>query len=308
MMKKFLQQVLLFWAIICIVHIIPCIVFENKAKSSTDKVPYAKINEVIKMADVDADLVVLGNSRAEGGYDTALMNGMSGLKCLNLGNSGYSFDYSYHIMYENYIKHNKKPKYIIVEVGPWCFFDQIGPIYTIQMLPYINRPEFKFYIDLCPQLSMVDKMLLFRYVGKQRKVMEEIVYLRRPLDQKKETKTSWCKDYFGKPQRLEHRKSTIELFASFLNESKAQGIDVILVCSPLHVDDGLRYFNMDGFWNIVRYCNMGKGFPMVTYQDYFGNDTTLFSDPAHLNDAGKRLFTAKLMHDLDSVGIIPSHH
>ena len=307
-MRKFLLQIVLFWVIICIVHIMPCIVFENMAKSCTDKGPYARINEVIQMAGVDADLVVLGNSRAEGGYDTAVMNGMSGLKCLNLGNSGYPFDYVYHIMYENYIKQNKKPKYIIVEVGPWCFFDHVSPIYTIQMLPYINRPEFKFYIDLCPQLSKADKMLLFRYFGKQRKVMEEIVYLKRPVDRKKETKTSWCKDYFGKPQRLEQRKSTVELFASFLEESKAQGIDVILVCSPLHVDDGLRYFDMDGFWDIVRYCNKGKGFPMVTYQDYFGNDTTLFSDPAHLNDAGKRLFTAKLMHDLDSVGIIPSHH
>ena len=307
-MKRFALKIFLFLMLVALVVCIPSVIFERLAINTTNVSPYARINEVNDMKDVDADLIILGNSRAEMGYDDSLMTSLCGMKCLNLAYSGYSFDYEYHIMYESYLKHNKKPEYIIVDVSPIVFFDHNKPVYNIQMLPYLNRSEFEFYIELCPQLTKVHKILPIKYFGKMAKVMKEINRLMYPEEKhtEKKRKVQWNKnkDFYGKPQPLENNKTIIELFGRFLAECKTQNIRVILVCSPLHTNDGSKYFDMKGFWNTVMWCNKDTHFPMATYQDFFGNDTLCFSDPGHLNEYGKQLFTTKLIHDLDSVGII----
>lgn len=305
-MKRFVLRGFLFLTLVVLIMCIPGVIFERLAVNTTNVSPYARINEVNDMKAVDADLIILGNSRAEKGYDDSLMTSLCGMKCVNLAYGGYSFDYEYHIMYESYLKHNKKPEYIIVDVGPIVFFDHNKPVYNIQMLPYLNRSEFEFYIELCPQLTKVHKMLPIKYFGKMARVMKEINRLKHPEEKHAEKKTNvqWSKDFYGKPQPLESNKMVIELFDRFLDECKEQNIQVVLVCSPMHIDYGLKYFDMDKFWTIVKWCDYGTGFYIVTYQDYFGNDTVYFSDPGHLNEYGKHVFTNKLMHDLDSVGIL----
>ena len=107
-MKKYLFRILLFSIVLVLVLSIPSAIFEKLATSSTDVLPYSSINGISKMENIDADLLVIGNSRADMAYDDSLMTCLSGMKCLNLGRHGYSFDYEYHIMYENYIQRNKK--------------------------------------------------------------------------------------------------------------------------------------------------------------------------------------------------------
>lgn len=307
-MKRFLCQIGVFLVVWVTVCSIPFCVFEKKAKENSDKHPYSNINKVTKLKNVDADLIILGNCRAEGGYDDSLMTALSGLKCLNLGWGGSSFDYSYHIMYKTYLKHNKKPRYIIAEIGPWAFFEHELPVYNLQMLPYINRPEFQFYIDMCPQLSNTDKVLFFRYFGKLRKVIEEINRLNEPeKNNVQKSNNDWRNDIFGKPQRLEYNKAIVQLFYSFFDECLSDGIKLILICSPMHIKDGLSYFDTDNFWRIVKSCASGTGFPIISYAEYFGNDTTYFTDPAHLNSHGREVFSTKLIHDLDLAGIIQTN-
>ena len=305
-MKRFLCQIGVFLVVFVIVCTIPFYVFEKKATECTDKSPYAKVNEVTKMKDINADLLILGNCRAAGGYDDTLMTSLSGLRCLNLGWGGSSFDYSYHIMYKTYLRHNKKPRYIIVDMSLWAFLDHETAVYTIQMLPYINRPEFQFYIDMCPQLSNADKLLFVRYMGTMVKVVEEIHRLNRP-EPPKEIPSSWQEDYYGEPQPLRCNKAIVQLFDKFLDECLSDGIQVILVSSPMHVKDGLNYFDTKTFWNIVTECVSGTGFPIISYAEYFDSDTTYFSDPTRLNGQGREVFTSKLIHDLDSVGIIKTN-
>lgn len=304
-MKRFLCHVSVFLVIVIAVCTIPPYVFEKKAKDCTDQDPYANINKVSNLEHVDADLIILGNCRAEGGYDAFLMSSLSGLKCLNLGWSGSSFDYSYYIMYNTYLKQNKKPRYIVLETSPIVFFNHEPPVYNLQMLPYINRPEFQFYIDMCPQLSNADKVLFVRYFGNLIKVFEEIDRLNHKTKNNPEKNNmGWGKQYPRKPQPLKCDKSIVLLFDMFLDECLSEGIEVILVCSPMHVNDGLSYFDTNNFWTIVKRCVSGTGFHIISYAEYFGNDTTYFSDPTHLNKHGREVFTTKLIHDLDSVGII----
>ena len=285
------------------VCLIPIYIFEKRAKSCLDIQPYSNINKVTNIKHVDADLIILGNCRAETGYDASLMSSLSGLKCLNLGWSGSSFDYSYYIMYNTYLKQNKKPRYIVLEASPIVFFNHEFPVNSIQLLPYINRPEFQFCIETSPQLSNADKVLFVKYFGKLIKVFEEIGRLNHKAKNNPEN-NSWGEHYLSEPQPLKCDRSIVQLFDMFLDECLSEGIEVILVCSPMQVKDGLSYYDMKTFWSIVLQCVSGTKFPVISYAEYFGDDTTYFSDPTHLNKHGREVFTTKLIHDLDTVGII----
>lgn len=304
-MKDFLCKICVFLLMFITVCLIPICIFEKKAKSCIDIQPYSNINKVTNMKYVDADLIILGNCRAESSYDASLMSSLSGLKCLNLGWSGSSFDYSYHIMYNTYLKHNKKPRYIILEANPIVFFDHEFPVNSIQLLPYINRPEFQFCIETSPQLTNADKILFVKYFGKIIKVFEEIDRLNHKAKNNSEKNNNgWREHYLSEPQPLQCDKSIVQLFYMFIDECLSEGIKVIVVCSPMHVKGGLSYYDMKTFWSVVLKCVSGTKFPIISYAEYFGDDTTYFSDPTHLNKYGREVFTTKLIHDLDSVGII----
>ena len=298
----------MFLVVFALICSIPLYIFEIKAKECSSKDPYQRINYVSGLVNSNADLIILGNSRAANSYNDSILSLLIGLKCLNLGWSGYPFDYQYNVMYKTYIKQNKSPHYVLLEVSPYAFFDYANPNYIIELLPYINRPEFKFYVELCPELSWVDKILFLKYAGKLNKVRKELVSF-KPSEQKiekikKEKKMKCYSNDVGGQHSVECNTSIIRIFNTFIDECLENDIKVILICSPIHIKDGASYFDMEGFWKIIYQCIENKEIMVLNYQDFFGNDTIYFQDPVHLNYYGRDCYTEKVAHDLDSLKLI----
>ena len=305
-MKRFLIETTLFVIVVFSFCCLPMLQFEKEAKQCDFRNPYSRINWVTNLKDSDAEVLILGNSRALDCYNDSILSVVLRKKCLNCGFAGYPFDYQYHIMYQTYIKNNRKPNYIIVEVNPWAYFDYFNENYIVEMLPYVNRKEFDFYIKICPELSESDKLLFVRYAGQLRNVIHELYLFHHP---EKDYWNSviikkWRSDMFTEERELEHDESIVQLFNSFLKECAEQGIKVVLVCSPIHQQDGARYFDMEGFRNLIYDCASETNTCFLDYDALFGNDTTLFIDPMHLNDLGRTNFSLKLAHDLDSLDIL----
>ena len=319
-MKSFIIRVViflvLFLSIIALFLLPITVVFEQAACRSKDLDPYSRINFVTECKDFNADLIIIGNSRAKDGYNDALLSKETGLKCLNLGMAGYPFNFQYHIMYKTYIKQNVKPKYIIAEIGPFSFLDYTTPRYTIEMLPYIDREEFKFYYDICPELSFMDQYRIVRYAGKYEEIFSEIWKLRGSeqiqsiaVDNLEDVpvNVAYEKNYLKKKKfAVERDPAIIKVFNSFLDECNAQGIQVVLVCSPIHTTDGLSHFDMEGFWSLIAEIQKGHHVKVLNYQNLYGNDLRYFANSMHLSPYGKYSFTRRIAHDLDSLNIIRS--
>ena len=305
-MKKFICQIIVFSLLFVLICTIPLVVFEKRAKDCTTRPPYSSVNFANNSKNIDADLIVIGNSRAECSYNDSILSAMTGLKCVNLGWAGYPFDYQYNVMFKTYIKQNKKPKYIMVEVAPWAFFDYVNPIYIIELLPYINQPEFQFYVELCPELSWIDKSLFVKYAGKLNKVRKELVLFKSPIHKtEKVNKRKWNSNYITGSCRLECDSAIIRVFNTFIDECLGNDIQLILICSPIHLKDGASHFDMDGFWKIINSSIKNKDIKILDYENLYGNDTSYFQDPMHLDDGYARdCFTKKVAHDLDSLGIL----
>ncbi len=294
--------------------------FEQFTYKNKSLDPYCRINFVTECKDVNADLIIIGNSRAEGGYNDALLSKQTGLKCLNLGMAGYPFNFQYHIMYKTYVKQNSIPKYILVEIGPFSFFDYSTPQYTIEMLPYIDRTEFKFYFESCPELSYLDHYRIIRYAGKYQEMVSEIKKLKES-EKTTDLQTLLTNDSLGNTEMpdnnngyeenylkketfdLEKNPDIIKIFNSFLYECEEQGIKVILVCSPIHTTDGASHFDMTGFWSLIEKIAKNHKVKVLDYETLFGSDRRYFSNSMHLNTYGINCFTRTIAHDIDSLFI-----
>ena len=303
-MKRFLFRLTLFFITFAVICIIPCWIFEKKAKECTDREPYSRINMVDNLKDFDADVVVLGNSRAECGYVVPILDSLTGKKWVNLGISGYTFDIQYNLMYKRYLEQNKKPQFIILETSTITSFSRSLAPYNIEMLPYVGHESFKSYTNMCPELTFADKIMFVKYFGKLDLVAKELKKFERPETEVGLNMMAWETKNGSVNQKYKFNVEIMESFCGFLDECVAEDVKVILVCSPVYGDPMKRTYDMDRFWRNIKYFTAGKKVPILSYQDLYCRDRSFFSDPIHLNEYGGECFSIRLAHDLDSLGLL----
>ena len=301
-MKRFVIHIALLCLVCTVCLAPPLYYYEYLARQNTTMEPFCSINRVYSYSHDDADLIVMGNSRSMH-YNTAILDSLLGLKCRNIGWAGHPFDFQYHGMFKTYMRYNKPPKYILQEITPQLFFSSDDTGFVLEMLPNIDKPEFQFYIDLCPNLSYADKFLLVRYAGKMEQVIKQIGEL------KEEKSVDFCSVFhpwqFEGKRPVEKDPQIISLFQHYLDECDSLGIRVVLLCSPFREEDAKKYLDMNAFWNQIDTITKGRDVNILNYQSYFGSDTTYFFDPAHLKPMAVAAYTRKVAHDLDSLCIIP---
>ena len=307
-MKRFLIRLILCFIVLVVICMIPCRIYEKKAKECTDMEPYSRINLVDNLKNFNADVVVLGNSRAECGYNVSILDSLTGKKWLNLGISGYPFDMQCNVMYKRYLEQNSKPQFIILETSPITSFRRSQRTYNIEMLPYVGRDGFKAYVDMCPEITVADKWMFVRYFGKLDLVVKELQKLEKPRKQTESIKKDWDGEndtIRGKEiEEFRFNAAIIKSFCGFLDECLEQDVKVILVCSPIYGDRVRGYYDMDDFWRRIKYVVSGKKVPILIYQDIYGYDASYFDDQIHLNEYGGEQFSIQLAHDLDSLGLL----
>lgn len=303
-MRRFLFRLTFCFIILVVICIIPCLIFEKKTKESTD----STINNVAHLQHFDADLIILGNSRAASGYNASILSALTGKKCLNLGIHGQSFDFQYYVMYKRYLVHNNKPQYILVDVGPSAFFKRLNNNgYSLEMLPYVGQDDFEEYFNICPRYRIADRIMFVKYFGKLDLVIGQLGKMENKEGKPKRDETMESikiNDSSTMPLKCECDTTIIRLFCNFLEECVEENVNVILLCSPMYSASGKTPYDMDNFWHIIKYCVSGRKAVAISYQDLYDSDTSYFADPMHLNSYGRDCFTTKLAHDLDSFNLV----
>ena len=309
-MRKFVIKIFLF-AILFSISLSPLYLYftyyEKMAHTCNTVSPYRQINRIHNMKDMDANVIVTGNSRAEGSYNDSILSDELGIKCINIGWSGYPFVHQYHVMLKTYFSQNKKPDYIIQEIGPWAFLDHVNPIYSLEMFPYLNQSNFHFLEEICPEITKWDRFIMIRYIGKLAQIYNEILYI-KGIEKKYPIRYGFKSNYIKKKQALERDSTILNLFKNYIIECKENNIELIFVCSPIHILEGQRFFDMDGFWSIFNKIAKENNIMILNYQNLYGNDTTYFANSMHLNKYGRDCFSHKIAHDLDSLNIISARH
>ena len=136
-MKKFLVRFHIWFVILFLASILVDWMISSGLRK-TDIRRYAVWNDIYG-GEINADLAVLGNSQAWGGYNTFIMDSMLGLNTYNFGIDGHTLRYQL-IRYETYRRFNTQPKVILLNV---CSFGT----FSIMADKAYDREQFFPYID-----------------------------------------------------------------------------------------------------------------------------------------------------------------
>lgn len=303
-MKSFLKELLLFfflWSIIT-----GCIDIYYTKHLKTQHIREIETWERIFGDSIDADIFILGSSRAMSHYIPSIIDSISGFSCYNFGLDGKKIDSD--IMLYNILKKHieNKPKYLIwdISLNGFSFSSKYG---DQQYTPYLFNSEIWGSINKDSiHFTLADKYIpLLRYWRKQ--VFPHYNALLFADNGYVNLNEKWSpqKMIEAKQNPIEFKIEPIilERFRQTIRELKSNGAKVILVVSPLY------YEGMDCILNskslIDSFQTYASEENCLFYNftnDSICHDTSLFYNAWHLNETGAKLFSNKIALTIDSLG------
>lgn len=313
-MKKFVKGILLFTLSVLFVATISDFAI-SKGLRRTERGHFYTMNALMNQT-MDADVVILGNSRAAGAYNPAIIDTMLHVNSRNLGVSGQPFGVSY-LRWQLYHRRNKNPKLLIVNIDFRDLRMVAKGVEKDQYYPYMHDTLVKPYLDLYGFTWPEKHIPMYRYRGDY-KLMAlgfcELLHLRH------DQKGHYYKGYANENTKWDGQKlnqilsqgkikgqcepQAVQLLEQFLQETQQDGIPVVFVYSPLYkkLKD-----NLDETQTRKAYQDLSERYdiPLLDFSEIaFCSNSSYFMNGHHVNRKGATAFSAKLAQSIDSLGLL----
>lgn len=309
-MKQFLKTILLLTCILLVLNVVLDILF-TKALNRSQGIVYREWNNIIHNT-VDADLLVVGSSRAWVQYDPYIMDSVLSVNSYNLGLDASHIQRQI-VKYEVYRHYQKKkPSILIINFDYWGDWE-INYWQREQFFPYLVYPYIRKAITRREPFSKAELYLpMYRYYK------QGIASLTKcTATENKKVKGSWYKGYLANELmwdgsrlaeidtiRFSSLPDVVDEFDEFLAGLQKDGIKVIFVSSPIYIGATERLVNPDDFYAFRDSLSTKYNIPVLDYiYDDICYDTTYFYNATHLNKTGAQKFTMELAHCIDSLGL-----
>lgn len=311
-MKKFIVRFLI-WLMILFLASILVDWMVSSGLRKTDIRRYAVWNDIYG-SNIDADLVVLGNSQAWCSYNTFIMDSMLGLNTYNLGMDGHTLHYQL-IRYETYRRFNPKPKVILLNV---CFFGTFSIMADEaydreQFFPYINDGALISQVAKEKRITWLDRHLpLYRYFGYREEVENGISAFFGDSDFQdggmhkgfRGNNYSWSSK--GIPEEVcdSIDMKLVEELERFAENCDREKIKLVFVKYPMCYPILEHVGNLRESDSIFETVAVRHNMPILDfYHSDISEDSTNYYNYSHLNSKGAELFTIELCRELDTIGI-----
>jgi hypothetical protein len=309
MILKFLKKIIFLFMLLSISLYTLAYVVDTGLRKSRNAY-FASWNDLYN-SKINADLLIMGSSRAEFHISPKILDSLLTLNSYNLGLSAWHFDMQY-ARFKMYLQHNKKPKYIIQNVDVYGFSKRADVADYPQFLPYIqdtilqnvtkyHKGEFDVYQQNVP---------LLKYKNQQKLALEGILNFAgfsTLYDTTSKYKGyrgndfAWNKDFesfkkrFPKGAKYKFDKEVVRQFDEYLAFCKQEDIKVILVYAP-------EYFEIQPYYKnkpeLIKLCQESTKKYDCQFLDYSKNslcyNRDYFYNSQHLNKQGSELFSLDL--------------
>ena len=313
-MKKFFQNILLFVGIILLLAVIVDFAVSSGLKR-TERGHFFTMNALMNQK-MDADVVILGNSRAIGSYNPYILDTMLGVNSRNLGVSAQPFGVSY-LRWQLYHRNNVNPKLLIVNID----FRELRMVSNgfekEQYYPYMTDTLVRPYLDLYGFTWAEKHVPMYRYRGDYKLMaigFGELLHIRH------DRKGNYYKGYANENTKwngrnlqyvLSRRKiksqcepQAVQLLERFLQETSLEKIPVVFVYAPLYKQ---LKDNLEEEQTRVAYQNLSQKYdiPLLDFSEIeFCADSSYFINGHHVNRKGADFFSEKLAMAIDSIGLL----
>lgn len=317
MIKKLIIRILIFSTPFFLLSYPMDVLLSHELSKSHDFRGEFEVMNDIYRGKIECDIAVYGNSRAWVQFDPHILEDSLGLKCYNFGIDGHGFWLQY-FRHLEFLKNNKKPKYIIVSVDVFNL-RKVKELYNFeQFMPYMlwNKDIFEFTSSYIGFSKLDYYIPLIRYFGKTTAIKGAWVrYFTSDNGEfrnngYKAIEAEWDEDYdkvFAqtKKRSIQVDSSTVNLFERFLKECQVSEIKVIMVNAPMYIQGQELVSNRQ--FIIGLHKEFSKKYN-IEFLDYSNNEICMqkkyFADVFHLNKAGSELFSSVLASDLRKMNLV----
>ena len=265
---------------------------------------------------INADVVILGNSRVSSSYHPTVLDTILGVDSRNLGVSGQPFGVSY-LRWQLYQRHNRRPKLLIINID-YVELDMVANGFEKeQYYPYMKDTLVKPYLDLYG-FSWAEKHVpMYRYRGNYKLMCIGLLEL---LHVWHDTKGDYIKGYSNKEWDWEGEKleavlqngkvegqcnpQAVNLLEGLLETAKKDDIPMVFVYAPLF--KRLKE-NLDEQPSSHTYKRLSEAYnvPILDFSEMdICSDTRYFHDANHVNNIGAVRFSMNLAHSIDNLGVL----
>jgi len=258
-----------------------------------------------EMMQSDADIVILGSSRACHHYDSEVMEESTGESVFNAGRDGLGIPYMRGVC--DILLNKCSPRLIIIEVGPSSILakqcsQQLKR--AAYLAPYIDDSE--VIKEMIYQQGYQQKIKYmskaYRYNGQPMYLLYDLVKRDRfvkgfePLDKFYTPEVRGDSDSSGSADEpvVEFDERCVSWLRDMVRAAKDKGVRVLLVTSPRW--GGIAGYDLEAqeTFSFIKGLAGEEAVPyvVVNEDDYpvFG-DSSLFADAGHLNREGARVFS-----------------
>lgn len=245
-MKKFLKKIVGFVGILALGYTLVFLLIYATFKYVVtdfhkDKGNFANdYNNAFKMQD--AEILILGSSRAAASLDANLITKKLNLKCYNLAFTQSNMTYSHHLLQYYLTKSNKKPAYIILDMS-WFSFDKNRLAYKEYASYFVFNSPSAFQKELLSTRTKYIPMGITTILRSLTRNNEAYVdfqthrALNKHKNNEKEKSYEFAPDDDGFLKTFPLGKSQIDDFEvksyqNILAMAKANGINVLIYISP----------------------------------------------------------------------------
>ena len=303
-MKRFITNIILF-GVALLGFLTVCDAITTYAFHQKQTRKYSVWNDILH-TNIDADVLIMGNSRAWGQYSTYILDSALNVNSYNIGMDGSCFNRQIkrYEIYRHYQR--RKPDYIIQNVEFFTLERTVG-YEREQFMPYMMYPYFRERVMEEEPFSFAELYIpMYRY------------YVNNFYDDYTKYDFPQYKGYYAgdeewDPKDLKHVEpynavvdtATLRMFEDFISLTKQDSISLILVIAPMHIEATRVVLNNDEICRMYKNLAHKYDVPLLDYSDMpICNDTTYFHNATHLNKLGAELFSTQLAHDLDSLGFV----
>ena len=258
---------------------------------------------------IDADIVVMGSSRAWVHINPIILDSVLGVKTFNLGIDGSAINRQIK-KYNMFRLYNKKPKLIIQNIDNGSLGYTIG-YEREQFFPYFwNQPMRTEFLPMEPFSAGEKYIPMYRYYHNfdKEELHGMVTSTTRNLTKGYEGKErQWDGSGYNKVKTIKFNPNdtTRQMFDKYLADAKAEGIKIIFVYTPLYIGATRKMENLDEMYATYKEYADKYDIPILdyTYMDIC-YDTTYFYNAMHLTKQRAEIFSDSLANDLKRLDIV----
>lgn len=265
---------------------------------------------------INADLLVMGSSRAVNNYSTKILDEELKINSYDLGMNGYRFPMHYE-RFKIYLKHNRPPRLVVQNLDSFLLSTYNELYDSGQFLPFLDDPDIRrATAGYKGEFKALDYYFpLYKYNFNQDLMVTGFLNffdLAKIPPQKykgyKAEESSWngsfekIKQMYPNGMRHTIEPDTESKFIEYLQFCYNNNIKVIMVYSPEYIaaqditlnhNEIVEHFRQLAEQNNAEFLDYSKN--SISYDKHY------FLDSQHLNKTGAEMFTYKLANEIKNI-------